>query len=116
MTINIITKKITANYKRTSSGGQDLELQTSSNGEFLRDIPSDEIVPFTDFDVSATKLTMDERPALMRMIKLIKQERINRVVVYERDRLARNVYEYIYIVKIFHEFNVEPELFTDFLK
>lgn len=107
MTINIITKKITANYKRTSSGGQDLELQTNSNGEFLRDIPSDEIVPFTDFDVSATKLTMDERPALMRMIKLIKQERINRVVVYERDRLARNVYEYIYIVKIFHEFNVE---------
>ncbi|AYV72441.1 hypothetical protein C2H98_13115 [Niallia circulans] len=36
---------------------------------------------------------MDERPALMRMIKLIEQGRINRVVVYERDRLARNVYD-----------------------
>lgn len=107
MTRNIIITKITADYKRTSSGGQDLELQTSSNGEFLRDIPSDEIVPFTDYDVSATKLTMDERPALMRMIKLIKQGRINRVVVYERDRLARNVYEYIYIVKVFYEHDVE---------
>lgn len=50
---------------------------------------------------------MDERPALMRMIKLIEQGRINRVVVYERDRLARNVYEYIYIVKIFYEHKVD---------
>lgn len=107
MTKNIIIKKITANYKRTSSGGQDFELQTSSNKEFLKDIPSEEILTFTDFDVSANKLTMDERPALMRMIKLIKQERINRVVVYERDRLARNVYEYIYIAKIFHNHHVE---------
>ncbi|MDQ0273990.1 hypothetical protein [Cytobacillus purgationiresistens] len=58
-----IIKTVTGEYKRTSSGGQDLELQTSSNVEFLNGIPSDEILTFTDFDVSATKLTMKERPA-----------------------------------------------------
>lgn len=104
-------KPIIAEYKRTSSGQQDLQLQTSSNAEFLISSHSEEILTFTDFDVSATKLTMDERPALMRMIKLIENGRIDRVVVYERDRLARNVYEYIYIVKIFYEHNVEV-LFT----
>lgn len=30
-----IIKTITGEYKRTSSGGQDLELQTSSNMEYL---------------------------------------------------------------------------------
>jgi len=102
-----IIKTVTSEYKRTSSGGQDLELQTSSNAEYLNKIPSEEILTFTDFDVSATKLTMADRPALMRMIKLVKQGRINRIIVYERDRLARNVYEYIYIVKIFYEYEVE---------
>ncbi|WP_111438058.1 recombinase family protein [Psychrobacillus insolitus] len=104
---NKISRQLKAEYKRTSSGGQDFELQTSSNAQFLIDIPSDEILTFTDFDVSATKLTMDDRPALMRMIKLVKQGRINKIIVYERDRLARNVYEYIYIVKIFYEHKVE---------
>lgn len=103
---NILKKKV-AEYKRTSSGGQDLKLQTETNAEYLRDIPEEEKLIFTDFDVSANKLSMENRPALSRMIKLIEDGMISKVVVYERDRLARNVYEYIYIVKMFYKMNIE---------
>jgi len=103
---NILKKKI-AEYKRTSSGGQDLKLQKETNAEYMRDIPEEEKLIFTDFDVSATKLPMDNRPALTRMLKLMESGMIARVIVYERDRLARNVYEYIYIVKKFYEHEVD---------
>lgn len=103
---NILKRKV-VEYKRTSSGGQDLKLQTETNAQYLRDIPEEEKLIFTDFDVSATKLSMDNRPALSRMLKLIEDGMISTVVVYERDRLARNVYEYIYIVKKFYEKDIE---------
>ena len=103
---NILKKKV-AEYKRTSSGGQDLKLQTETNAEYMRDTPEEYRLVFTDFDVSATKLSMENRPALTRMLKLIENGMISRVVVYERDRLARNVYEYIYIVKKFYEYEIE---------
>ncbi|WP_193224647.1 recombinase family protein [Bacillus sp. B1-b2] len=102
-----LVKKKTAEYKRTSSGGQDLKLQSETNAEYLRDTPKENTLEFTDYDVSATKLSMENRPALGRMLKIIENGMISRVVVYERDRLARNVYEYIYIVKKFYEYEVE---------
>lgn len=105
--VDKLFKKRTAQYKRTSSGGQDLKLQTETNAEYLIDTPEEDILVFTDFDVSATKLPMNDRPALTRMLKMIENGLISRVVVYERDRLARNVYEYIAIVKTFYEYEVE---------
>lgn len=102
-----IIKKKVAEYRRTSSGGQDLKLQTETNAEYLQDTPKEYILEFIDFDVSATKLSMENRPALARMLKLIENGMISRVIVYERDRLARNVYEYIFMVKKFHKFEVE---------
>lgn len=102
-----IIKKKVAEYRRTSSGGQDLKLQTETNAEYLEDTPKEDILEFVDFDVSATKLSMENRPALARMLKLIENGMISRLVVYERDRLARNVYEYIFMVKKFHKYEVE---------
>lgn len=102
-----ILKKLIAEYLRTSSGGQDLKLQTETNAECLNGIPEEDKLTFTDYVVSATKLSMDELPALTRMLKMIENGVISKVVVYERDRLARNVYEYIYIVKKFYEYDIE---------
>lgn len=104
---NIERKKNTANYQRTSTGTQDLELQERSNLEYIEDHNIDEVKPFIDFDVSATKLSIDERPALKRLLRLVQEESINRVIAYNRDRIARNVYEYIYITKMFYEYDVE---------
>ncbi|MEC2076102.1 recombinase family protein [Metabacillus fastidiosus] len=103
---NIIKKNV-AEYQRTSSGGQDLELQASTNAEYLKKYPADDIMPFIDFDISATKLAIHERPALNRMLKLLEDGYISTVICYDRDRLARNVYEYIFIAKKFYEHNIK---------
>ena len=47
---NILKKKV-AEYKRTSSGGQDLKLQSETNAKYLRDIPEEGKLIFADFDV-----------------------------------------------------------------
>jgi site-specific DNA recombinase len=104
---SIERETITAEYERTSSGGQDLKLQRNSNSEYIKEYAINNVKPFTDFDVSATKLSIEDRPALNRMLKLVKERIIKRVITYNRDRIARNVYEYVYIVKLFYEYEVE---------
>jgi len=107
-TAESILKEYLAIYKRTSSGGQDLRLQTDSIANSLAfSTHEEEVLTFTDFDVSATKLSMEDRPELMRLTKLIKEKKIKKLFVYERDRLARNVYEYIYLVQLFHEYKID---------
>ncbi|MCM3669814.1 recombinase family protein [Mesobacillus maritimus] len=104
---SIERETITAEYERTSSGGQELKLQRNSNSEYIKEHGINKVKPFTDFDVSATKLSIEDRPALNRMLKLVKEGIIKRVITYNRDRIARNVYEYVYIVKLFYEYDVE---------
>jgi site-specific DNA recombinase len=104
---SIERERITAEYERTSSGGQELKLQRNSNSEFIKEHAINNVKLFTDFDVSATKLSIEDRPALNRMLKLVKEGIIKRVITYNRDRIARNVYEYVYIVKLFYEYDVE---------
>jgi len=111
--ISINLKKKKANYKRTSSGGQDLELQINSNAEFIKQYDEEDVLEFTDFDVSATNLLMNDRPALNRMFKLIRQGMIDTVIVYERERLARNV---LYAHLIPDEPDEVAEIFEDALK
>lgn len=96
------SQKILAEYIRTSSGGQELKLQIGTNAPHLEEHNPDNILRFTDQDVSATKLSMEDRPALNRMLKLVQAGKISTIVVYERDRLARNVYEYIQMVTLFY--------------
>lgn len=103
----LIGNKKTAEYQRVSSGNQDLELQIAANYEYLKDIDEKDILRFIDFDVSATKIVLEERPELNKMLNSIRQGLISRVIVYERDRLARDVYEYINIVKVFYENKIE---------
>lgn len=104
--MKIHNQKKTAEYQRVSSGGQDLQMQVSTNKEYLSAFNEHEILKFVDYDVSATKLSIENRPALNRMLQTIKEEKISTVVVYERDRLARDVYEYIKIIKTFYEYDV----------
>jgi site-specific DNA recombinase len=104
---SIERETITAEYERTSSGGQELKLQKNSNSEYIKEHAINNVKPFIDFDVSATKLSIEDRPALNRMLKLVKEGIIKRVITYNRDRIARNVYEYVYIVKLFYEYDVE---------
>lgn len=98
-------------YKRVSSAAQSLELQDAAAKRYLESIglngEENFIINLNDHDVSATKLKMNHRPNLMQLIALIKEGKVKTVVVYKRDRLARNFYEFVDIAKIFIKYNVE---------
>lgn len=104
-------KKFEVIYTRVSSAAQSLELQETAAKRYLEsiDLSGDEetIIYLSDHDVSATKLKMDQRPKLVELISLIKEFKVEKLIVYKRDRLARNFYEFVDLTKIFIKYNVE---------
>lgn len=104
-------RKLIIVYCRVSSAAQNLDLQISAAKRHLESLGlkenEDYIIYLDDHDVSATKLKMNQRPNLMQLISLIKQGKVKTVVVYKRDRLARNFYEFVDITKVFIKYDVE---------
>lgn len=107
----MLQKLLTIIYSRVSSASQSLESQHAAAKRHLESLGlkenGDSIIYLDDHDVSATKLKMDKRPKLNELICLIKEGKVKTVVVYKRDRLARNFYEFVDIVKIFIKYGVE---------
>lgn len=104
-------KNLIVVYSRVSSAAQSLELQDAAAMRYLESIglsgEENFITNLNDHDVSATKLKMNHRPNLMQLMALIKEGKVKTVVVYKRDRLARNFYEFVDITKIFIKYNLE---------
>lgn len=100
-----------AKYGRVSSAAQSLELQLSAAKKYLESKGlngnEDFVIELTDHDVSATKLKMKDRLKLMELLRLIQEGKVKKVIVYKRDRLARNFYEFVDITRIFIKYNVE---------
>ena len=98
-------------YMRVSSNAQSFELQEAAAQRYLESLglSKDEviIIYLADHDVSATKLKMNQRPKLVELIKLIQEGKVGKLIVYKRDRLARNFYEFVDLTKIFIKHNVE---------
>lgn len=94
-------------YVRVSTDNQDEKMQLAAAEPILREIPPDRLLVFVDHGVSAAKIPMEKRPELQRMLNLIRSGQIGTVIVYERDRLARNPYEYMEIVKLLHSRKVK---------
>src|SRR5690606_27277578 len=55
----------------------------------------------------ANKLAIEDRPDLQKLRLLIQQKKVKTVIVYSRDRLARNFYEYVAIVKEFYKYGIK---------
>ncbi|MEG0498048.1 MAG: recombinase family protein [Carnobacterium sp.] len=104
-------KKFEVIYTRVSSAAQSLELQLTAAKRYLESINlsanEESIIYLSDHDVSATKLKMDQRPKLVELISLIEEGKVEKLIVYKRDRLARNFYEFVDLTKIFIKYNVE---------
>lgn len=104
-------KNLIASYGRVSSADQSLELQLSAARRYLESegLTGNEefVIKLCDHDVSATKPKMKERPKLMKLIHLIQEGKVKKVIAYKRDRLARNFYEFVDITRIFIKYNVE---------
>lgn len=104
-------KQLIVVYTRVSSAAQSLELQNAAARRYLESQNlvgnEDFIIYLSDYDVSATKLKMSQRPKLMELIRLIKEDKVKTVIGYKRDRFARNFYEFVDITKVFTNHDVE---------
>ncbi len=63
--------------------------------------------------MSARKTKVEERPVLNRLLNDVKEGKIGRVIVFKRDRLARNVQQYIQVVRVLQKENVEVHFTAD---
>lgn len=101
-------------YCRVSTSGQNINQQISLAEVYFtqKHIDTEKVQYYLDDNVSANKLALDKRPELNRLVMEIKKGKIKTVVVQSRDRLARNFYEYIDLVKEFYKYNVQV-IFTD---
>lgn len=95
-------------YTRVSSAGQDIQKQITHAEAYINNhnIDEEKVIWLKDDDVSANKLKMEERQGLMELRLLIKEKKVKTIIVYSRDRLARNFYEYVALVKEFYHYGV----------
>jgi site-specific DNA recombinase len=68
---------------------------------------------YEDKGVSARKNTVFNRPEMNRLIRDIRANQIGTVLVYKRDRLARNAVEYMEFYRLCRKHNVEIRFTAD---
>jgi len=90
-------------YIRVSTDGQNIAMQLAAAEQFLKGIPDEQRLILIDDGVSALKVKMRDRRRLNELLELIRAGKVGTLIVYDRDRLARNFYEYLEIVRLLHE-------------
>lgn len=100
-------KLLSVEYVRVSTDKQDETMQRVAALLYLKDVPHDEVETIIDHGVSASKTPMAKRIGLQKLLRLIEEGRVKRLIVYERDRLARDLFEYAEILKILYAYDVE---------
>ena len=96
-------------YSRVSTVQQDIQKQIQSAKAYITNhqINEDKLIWLEDEGFSANKLSTKEIPKLQELLMLIKQGKVKTIIVYHRDRLARNFYEYVALVKEFYKYEVK---------
>jgi site-specific DNA recombinase len=96
-------------YSRVSSAQQDIQKQNLLTEAYINNnhIEKEKVIWLKDEDVSANKLAMEDRPNLQKLRFLIQQKKVKTIIDYRRDRLARNFYEYVALVKEFYKYGIK---------
>jgi site-specific DNA recombinase len=69
---------------------------------------------FIDSETSARKTQTEERPQMMRLLNEVSKGSVNRIIVYSRCRIARNVAQYMKIYNQLKQHEVEVLFAADF--
>ncbi|MCM3585552.1 recombinase family protein [Mesobacillus maritimus] len=80
-------------FRRVSTAGQDIAMQSSADAPFREKLLPEEIMIIDEYAISANKLSVHERPEMQKVISLIKQERVHTLYAFDRTRLFRDSYE-----------------------
>lgn len=88
-------KKLIIVYSRVSSRAQSLREQIDAAKKLLkvRNIREEDVLFLEDFDVSATKNDIENRPAFSRLLQLVSENKVETIILYARDRAYRDFYE-----------------------
>ncbi|MEH7076986.1 recombinase family protein [Neobacillus drentensis] len=95
--------KITAVYARTSSKKKSLELQLEAASPFLKGIEPEGLIYFIDEGVSGSSQPTE----LVKLLDLIKKDRVDTLVVYDRSRLTSSVDNYLQLVNLINRHQVK---------
>jgi DNA invertase Pin-like site-specific DNA recombinase/ribosomal protein S27AE len=96
-------------YARVSTKDQDTETQIHMGKQlaYKRGFTDQNIVCYIDHGVSARKNSMHERNALNEALRLIQEGDVACFIIRDRDRLARNMIEYLHLYQILRNAGVE---------
>lgn len=99
--------QFTVLYARVSSDGQSVQMQLAVAQELIKDVPEGQLKILVDDGVSATKTKMADRKHLQELMALIVDGKVSNLIVYDRDRLARNFFEYYKIASLLQKHKVK---------
>jgi DNA invertase Pin-like site-specific DNA recombinase len=104
-------KKLVVIYTRGSSATQSHELQKASAIRYLDSInlsgDEETVIYLSDHNVPAKKLKTNPQTQLAKVFNLIEEGKVAKLIVYKRDRLARDFHEFLDLTKIIIKHNVE---------
>ncbi|TYS54722.1 recombinase family protein [Rossellomorea marisflavi] len=82
-------------------------MQLEAAKPYIKEYNPDEIVRLNDHGVSALKNKLEQRPALKELLDLIRNDEVDTLIDYQRDRLAREFYEYLEIILLIYTHKVK---------
>ena len=88
-------------FSRVSTLMQDTDRQTEELKEYAFKMNYN-LITVIEEQISGAKKN-DERPELIKLMKLIDDGKVNKVLVWELSRLGRNVVEILQVIQIFNE-------------
>lgn len=88
-----MNQKLHIFFRRVSSANQDLATQIEFDRPYREQCDKQQIVEVNEDDTSANKLSVTQRPKIMDIIQLIKEDKVEKVYAYDRTRLFRDYYE-----------------------
>lgn len=100
--------KKTVAYYRSSTDLQEHSIEMQRSKAMYTSLERRIIIDeeFVDEKVSARKHNWKKRPALQQLVAQIEQGIIENLVVYKRDRLARNLGEHLQLYELFKQHNI----------
>ena len=96
--------KKTVIYARTAaSNKQSLDLQLEAAKPFVKGVQEENVVIITE--TASSGLT--QQVGLQKILELVKNDQLETLIVYQRDRLARNLIDYSEIAKLIYAHKVK---------
>ncbi len=108
-------KKINIGYSRVSTQiqaeeGYSLNYQKGKILEFFEKNNIEEYEMVSDEGISGTNL---KRPGIMKVLSLIKENKVSRLVVHKNDRISRDIIDFNKIIKLCRQYKVIYISITD---